>query len=175
MLPPLSLGAAAPLAVLSSDVVVVAPPSPPLPGQVVVAYEVLPDSDGGCSCDLNLIGILSMCILILTFLPLAWIPCVIPECRRKYARPVFGFPPPPGAVVVPVGGGGAVGAQAQWQPQQQQVQWQQPPPQPPQPQQQTTPYVPLTTAMVGGGGDVAAGGGGPSAAAAAPAAPTKQV
>jgi hypothetical protein len=144
------------LAVLPSDVVLLAPPSPPLPGHVVVAYEVLP-SEGGCSCDLNFVGIITMIVLLLCFFPLAWIPCVVPECQRKYARPVYGFPPPPGAVVVPVG---AV-------PQQPQQPQPQPQPQPQQPQQQT-PYVPMTTAQVGGAGPS-------SSAAQAPPAPAKEV
>lgn len=136
---------------LPSDVVLLAPPSPPLPGQVVVAYEVLPSESGACSCDLNFVGILTMVVLLLTFAPLAWLPCVLQECQRKYARPVFGYPPPPGAVVVPVPVGGAAGAGPP-------PHAQQPHPQQPQhPQQQQAPYVPMTTAHVGGGAGPSSG------------------
>jgi len=38
--------------------------------------------DDGCSCDLTKEGWLAVIALALLFLPLAWVPCVMPSCRQ---------------------------------------------------------------------------------------------
>ncbi|GAB4818419.1 hypothetical protein N2152v2_005465 [Parachlorella kessleri] len=68
---------------------------PPQPGQVIVSYEVYKHE--------------------ILFWPLAWIPCVMPDCFESYQVPVYGYPqqptaapqhmqgPPTGAPVYPMG------------------------------------------------------------------------
>ncbi|PRW45394.1 arsenite-resistant asr2 [Chlorella sorokiniana] len=54
-------------------------------------------------CDgLSPVGLVTVIFLILFFWPLAWLPCVMPECFEQQQRPVFGWPaqapqPPSGA------------------------------------------------------------------------------
>ncbi|KAI3424739.1 hypothetical protein D9Q98_008128 [Chlorella vulgaris] len=71
------------------------PRVPPQPGQILVGYETCQPVGGCCVCDgLSAGGVIAIVILILVFWPLAWIPCVMPECYDPYQRPVYGYPPP---------------------------------------------------------------------------------
>ncbi|KAI8464891.1 MAG: hypothetical protein J3K34DRAFT_525831 [Monoraphidium minutum] len=73
------------------------PAAPPRPGEVVIGWEILP-VDEGCSCDLNVPGIVLLVVLILVFWPIFWIPMVIPAFKNQRQRPVYG---PPGSTPHP--------------------------------------------------------------------------
>lgn len=38
-------------------------------------------------------GIIAIILLLIFFWPLAWIPCVMPECFEQQQRPVYGYHP----------------------------------------------------------------------------------
>merc|ERR1711971_563830 len=60
------------------------PAGAPLPGQVVVAYEVVEPQVGCCQCDdLSEAGLISLIVIALIFFPLMWIPCVMESCHNK--------------------------------------------------------------------------------------------
>ncbi|PSC68195.1 lipopolysaccharide-induced transcription factor regulating tumor necrosis factor [Micractinium conductrix] len=67
----------------------------PAPGQVLLGYELYRPAAGCCQCEgLSAAGLLSVILLVLVFWPLAWLPCVMPECFEPLQRPVYGFPAP---------------------------------------------------------------------------------
>ena len=81
---------------LSRSVMPPAPPLPqvpPQPGQIVTGYEVVRPAAGCCQFDgLSPAGLIAIIILVLIFWPLAWVPCVMPDCYEPYQRPIYGWP-----------------------------------------------------------------------------------
>lgn len=72
------------------------PRVPPQPGQVLLGYEVYRPMPGCCQCEgLSASGLIAVILLVFIFWPLAWIPCVMPECYEQLQCPVYGWPPPP--------------------------------------------------------------------------------
>ena len=66
---------------------------PPQPGQIVTGYEVVRPAAGCCQFDgLSPAGLIAIIILVLIFWPLAWVPCVMPDCYEPYQRPIYGWP-----------------------------------------------------------------------------------
>ncbi|KAI3424738.1 hypothetical protein D9Q98_008127 [Chlorella vulgaris] len=79
------------------------PRVPPQPGHVLVGYEVCQPRAGCCQFEgLSFGGIATVILLLLFFWPLAWVPCLMPQCFNSFLRPVYGFPrtPPPGYVMM---------------------------------------------------------------------------
>eukprot|EP01023_Acetabularia_acetabulum_P037418 TRINITY_DN3546_c0_g2_i4.p3 TRINITY_DN3546_c0_g2~~TRINITY_DN3546_c0_g2_i4.p3 ORF type:complete len:122 (+),score=6.80 TRINITY_DN3546_c0_g2_i4:57-368(+) len=76
------------------------PVAAPQPGQVIIGYERFKHEADCCNCEgMTQDGLITIFILILTFWPLAFIPCLIEDCREEYQRPVYGNPRQAPAVV----------------------------------------------------------------------------
>lgn len=79
------------------------PHAPPLPGQVIVSYQIVEPETGCCKCnDLNTTGIVVLIIGILLFWPIAIIPCCSPSMKTKKQVPVYGYPGGAPVAVVPM-------------------------------------------------------------------------
>ncbi|GAX81451.1 hypothetical protein CEUSTIGMA_g8880.t1 [Chlamydomonas eustigma] len=70
------------------------PRVPPLPGQVLVAYEITESKAGCCQCDsLKTQGVIASAILFFVFWPLTFIPCMMADCHNDVQQPVYDYPP----------------------------------------------------------------------------------
>ncbi|EFN52939.1 hypothetical protein CHLNCDRAFT_137297 [Chlorella variabilis] len=70
------------------------PRVPPQPGQVLLGYEVCRPRAGCLRCDgLSPVGLVAVIFLLMFCWPLAWVPCVIPDCFNSFQRPVYGWRP----------------------------------------------------------------------------------
>mmetsp|Transcript_40679 Transcript_40679/g.90445 ORF Transcript_40679/g.90445 Transcript_40679/m.90445 type:complete len:100 (+) Transcript_40679:160-459(+) len=82
-----------------------APLVPPVPGQVIVQYQIVEPELGCCKCDDLTGGGLALLIIgILIFWPIALIPCFSASMKHKSQVPVYGYPGQAPAGGIPVAG-----------------------------------------------------------------------
>ncbi|KAK9841717.1 hypothetical protein WJX74_010748 [Apatococcus lobatus] len=63
----------------------------PAPGDLLLGYEVCQPETGCCQCNgLSSTGVVAIILLLFIFWPVAFIPCLMPECYEAYQRPVYG-------------------------------------------------------------------------------------
>lgn len=72
---------------------IVPPKVNPLPGQVVVGYEVIDPQPGCCKCNtLNKRGMVGLIVTAIIFWPVSFLVCMMRSCHESQQRPWYGYP-----------------------------------------------------------------------------------